>query len=109
MICSLSVIKSNPFHFLDNQNKFEPFDLFETFGSSFRVSIKILICDFLSLPPHSRVPAFLNVVDIAGLVKGASEGQGKLFPVRSINAESASLTPLRRSQCLSITCHYQVT
>lgn len=26
--------------------------------------------------PASRVPAFLNVVDIAGLVKGASEGQG---------------------------------
>ncbi|MFH4982612.1 hypothetical protein AB6A40_009321 [Gnathostoma spinigerum] len=26
--------------------------------------------------PNSRVPAFLNVVDIAGLVKGASEGQG---------------------------------
>lgn len=25
---------------------------------------------------HSKVPAFLNVVDIAGLVKGASEGQG---------------------------------
>lgn len=24
----------------------------------------------------SKVPAFLNVVDIAGLVKGASEGQG---------------------------------
>lgn len=26
--------------------------------------------------PLSRVPAFLNVTDIAGLVKGASEGQG---------------------------------
>lgn len=26
--------------------------------------------------PASRVPAFLNVVDIAGLVKGASEGEG---------------------------------
>jgi obg-like ATPase 1 len=26
--------------------------------------------------PMSKVPAFLNVVDIAGLVKGASEGQG---------------------------------
>ena len=25
---------------------------------------------------HSKVPAFLNVVDIAGLVKGAHEGQG---------------------------------
>ena len=24
----------------------------------------------------SKVPAFLNIVDIAGLVKGASEGQG---------------------------------
>lgn len=26
--------------------------------------------------PVSKVPAFLNVVDIAGLVKGAAEGQG---------------------------------
>ena len=26
--------------------------------------------------PLSRVPAYLNVTDIAGLVKGASEGQG---------------------------------
>jgi len=26
--------------------------------------------------PASKVPAFLNIVDIAGLVKGASEGQG---------------------------------
>lgn len=25
---------------------------------------------------YSKVPAFLNIVDIAGLVKGASEGQG---------------------------------
>lgn len=25
---------------------------------------------------HSKVPAFLQVVDIAGLVKGAHEGQG---------------------------------
>lgn len=30
---------------------------------------------FFSLK-NSKVPAFLNVVDIAGLVKGASEGQG---------------------------------
>lgn len=26
--------------------------------------------------PNSKVPAYLNVVDIAGLVKGAAEGQG---------------------------------
>uniref|UniRef100_A0A915I853 Obg-like ATPase 1 n=1 Tax=Romanomermis culicivorax TaxID=13658 RepID=A0A915I853_ROMCU len=32
------------------------------------------LCEFYK--PDSRVPAFLNVVDIAGLVKGASEGQG---------------------------------
>ena len=25
---------------------------------------------------YSKVPAFLNIVDIAGLVKGAAEGQG---------------------------------
>lgn len=32
------------------------------------------LCQFYK--PASKVPAFLNVVDIAGLVKGASEGQG---------------------------------
>ncbi|BES95998.1 GTP-Hypothetical protein protein [Nesidiocoris tenuis] len=32
------------------------------------------LCDYYK--PLSKVPAFLNVVDIAGLVKGASEGQG---------------------------------
>ncbi|CAJ0933228.1 unnamed protein product, partial [Mesorhabditis belari] len=32
------------------------------------------LCDHFK--PASKVPAFLNVVDIAGLVKGASEGQG---------------------------------
>jgi len=34
--------------------------------------------DYLSeyFKPASKVPAFLNVVDIAGLVKGAAEGQG---------------------------------
>ncbi|XP_069691126.1 obg-like ATPase 1 [Periplaneta americana] len=32
------------------------------------------LCQYFK--PLSKVPAFLNVVDIAGLVKGASEGQG---------------------------------
>jgi len=32
------------------------------------------LCDYHK--PASKVPAFLNVVDIAGLVKGAAEGQG---------------------------------
>ncbi|KAF6022061.1 hypothetical protein EB796_019636 [Bugula neritina] len=32
------------------------------------------LCDFHK--PASKVPAYLNVLDIAGLVKGASEGQG---------------------------------
>ncbi|XP_073981850.1 obg-like ATPase 1 isoform X2 [Rhodnius prolixus] len=32
------------------------------------------LCEYYK--PASKVPAFLNVVDIAGLVKGASEGQG---------------------------------
>jgi len=32
------------------------------------------LCD--NHKPNNRVPAFLNVVDIAGLVKGAHEGQG---------------------------------
>lgn len=32
------------------------------------------LCDYFK--PASKVPAFLNVTDIAGLVKGAAEGQG---------------------------------
>lgn len=32
------------------------------------------LCEYFK--PVSKVPAFLNVVDIAGLVKGASDGQG---------------------------------
>ncbi|GFQ92678.1 obg-like ATPase 1 [Trichonephila clavata] len=32
------------------------------------------LCEYFK--PLSKVPAFLNVVDIAGLVKGANEGQG---------------------------------
>jgi len=32
------------------------------------------LCEYFK--PDSKVPAFLNIVDIAGLVKGASEGQG---------------------------------
>ncbi|KAJ1531459.1 hypothetical protein ONE63_000137 [Megalurothrips usitatus] len=32
------------------------------------------LCNYFK--PASKVPAFLNVVDIAGLVKGAAEGQG---------------------------------
>lgn len=32
------------------------------------------LCNYFK--PASKVPAFLNIVDIAGLVKGASEGQG---------------------------------
>merc|ERR1711868_99633 len=32
------------------------------------------LCDYHK--PASKVPAFLNIMDIAGLVKGASEGQG---------------------------------
>lgn len=32
------------------------------------------LCEYFK--PLSKVPAFLNVVDIAGLVKGAAEGQG---------------------------------
>lgn len=33
------------------------------------VSFSFYVC-------YSKVPAFLNIVDIAGLVKGAAEGQG---------------------------------
>lgn len=32
--------------------------------------------NFLENLIYSKVPAYLNVVDIAGLVKGAAEGQG---------------------------------
>lgn len=39
---------------------------------------------------HSKVQAYLNIVDIAGLVKGAHEGQGLgnafLSHIRSVDA-----------------------
>ncbi|KAA0187084.1 GTP-binding protein [Fasciolopsis buskii] len=35
-----------------------------------------LKCGIVGLPNVGRQPAHLNVVDIAGLVKGAHEGQG---------------------------------
>lgn len=39
---------------------------------------------------YSKVPAYLNIVDIAGLVKGAHEGQGLgnafLSHIRSVDA-----------------------
>lgn len=38
--------------------------------------MKLLILIFFVCPKNSKVPAYLNVVDIAGLVKGAAEGQG---------------------------------
>ena len=43
-----------------------------------RVPVPDTRFDFLvdSFKPASKVPAFLNVVDIAGLVQGASEGKG---------------------------------
>ncbi|XP_037085064.1 obg-like ATPase 1 [Pollicipes pollicipes] len=43
-----------------------------------RVPVPDARYDFLveHYKPASKVPAFLNVTDIAGLVKGASEGQG---------------------------------
>lgn len=37
------------------------------------LSLMLLNYDYTT---HSKQPAYLNVVDIAGLVKGASEGQG---------------------------------
>jgi len=46
------------------------------------------LCDLYK--PASRVPAYLTVVDIAGLVKGASEGQGLgnafLSHIRAVDA-----------------------
>lgn len=46
------------------------------------------LCEFYK--PASKVPAYLNVVDIAGLVKGAHEGQGLgnafLSHIRSVDA-----------------------
>ncbi|PAV86597.1 hypothetical protein WR25_12995 isoform E [Diploscapter pachys] len=48
----------------------------------FKISLQVPVSDTRwdwlceHYKPASKVPAFLNVVDIAGLVKGASEGQG---------------------------------
>ena len=45
---------------------------------SFKITSPIvgLPCDCNDIIHCSKVPAFLNIVDIAGLVKGAAEGQG---------------------------------
>jgi len=39
------------------------------------ITLTYIICLYIFFS-FSKVPAFLNVVDIAGLVKGAAEGQG---------------------------------
>ena len=47
-------------------------------------------CSPISCCTCSKVPAYLNIVDIAGLVKGAHEGQGLgnafLSHIRSVDA-----------------------
>lgn len=48
----------------------------ELFKPSKHFSLEIFPSFLLVFSYNSKVPAFLNVVDIAGLVKGASEGQG---------------------------------
>ncbi len=51
----------------------------------------------------SKVPAFLNVVDIAGLVKGAAEGQGLGNAFLShIKACDAIFHMLRKSELESL-------
>ena len=42
----------------------------------FIMLIRLIKLLFFCCSFFSKVPAFLNVVDIAGLVKGAAEGQG---------------------------------
>lgn len=53
--------------------------LFSQHCNSIKSLLTSWFCNFLCfffLPLYSKVPAYLNVVDIAGLVKGAAEGQG---------------------------------
>lgn len=38
--------------------------------------IALILNEIFVIFAYSKVPAYLNVVDIAGLVKGAAEGQG---------------------------------
>lgn len=88
----LSVIKNKPPYFRNITREIRAFRLVGELKSSPTwsslcqdlFSLKILIRLFL---PCSRVPAFLNVVDIAGLVKGASEGQGKLLLSLSLSGQ----------------------
>eukprot|EP00951_Prasinocladus_malaysianus_P032934 scaffold323075_cov27-Prasinocladus_malaysianus.AAC.1 len=52
------------------------------------------LCD--QYKPKSQVPAFLEVVDIAGLVKGAAEGQGlgnAFLSNISVSAEAQTADP----------------
>uniref|UniRef100_A0A8C4Q395 Obg like ATPase 1 n=1 Tax=Eptatretus burgeri TaxID=7764 RepID=A0A8C4Q395_EPTBU len=49
--------------------KVKPLPIIGRFGTSLKIGI-------VGLPNVGKVPSFLNVVDIAGLVKGAHEGQG---------------------------------
>ena len=53
-------------------------------------NVSSLLYDSIYNFNHSKVPAYLNIVDIAGLVKGAHEGQGLgnafLSHIRSVDA-----------------------
>lgn len=46
------------------------------FISELHFGIALKMNEIFVIFAYSKVPAYLNVVDIAGLVKGAAEGQG---------------------------------
>lgn len=64
------------------------------------------MCDVCHVWFGSKVPSYLNVVDIAGLVKGAHEGQGLgnafLSHIRACDAVFHMMRELRINVLLSV-------
>ncbi|GFU75795.1 obg-like ATPase 1 [Trichonephila clavipes] len=97
-----NVGKSTLFNILTNsQVAAENFPFCTIDPNESRVPVPDKRFDFLVeyYKPLSKVPAFLNVVDIAGLVKGANEGQG---------LGNAFLSHIRACDAIFHLCHIQI-
>ena len=61
------------------------------------------LCD--KWKPPSKIPAYLHITDIAGLVKGAAEGAGlgnAFLSHIQVGARRAAASDERGNQCLSL-------